>query len=230
MRLILIRHGQTPSNVRRLLDTAMPGPALTDLGSEQARALVPALADQPLDAIYSSVALRAQQTAQPLADERSLELQVREGVREIAAGELEMAGDLASIKKYLTVVFGWVVGQPELRMPGGETGTEVLERFDEVVQEALDAGHRSAAIISHGAMIRIWAASRAANADLQNPQQYDLSNTGVVILDYDNPDDNDDAARPWRLVSWTAEPAGGPSLADSKHDGPDLEGLSAEEN
>lgn len=224
MRLILIRHGQTPSNVRRLLDTAMPGPALTDLGTEQAQALVPALAEERLEAIYSSTALRAQQTAQPLADERALELQVREGVREISAGELEMAGDLPSIKKYLKVVFSWLIGEPELRMPGGETGTEVLNRFDEVVKEVLDAGHSSAAIISHGAMIRIWAASRAANADLQNPQKYDLSNTGVVILDYQN----DDTERPWQLVSWTAEPAGGPAVADSRHDGPDLEGLSTE--
>ena len=204
----------------------MPGPALTDLGSEQAQALVPALAEEPLDAIYSSIALRAQQTAQPLADERALELQVREGVREITAGELEMAGDLPSIKKYLKVVFGWLVGQPELRMPGGETGIEVLGRFDEVVQEVLDAGHRSAAIVSHGAMIRIWAASRAVNADLQNPQKYDLSNTGVVVLDYE--DNGTD--RPWRLVSWTAEPAGGAAVADSRHDGPDLEGLSAEKD
>ena len=32
MRLLLIRHGQTPSNVLGLLDTAVPGPGLTDLG------------------------------------------------------------------------------------------------------------------------------------------------------------------------------------------------------
>ena len=30
MRLLLIRHGQTPANVRGELDTAAPGPGLTD--------------------------------------------------------------------------------------------------------------------------------------------------------------------------------------------------------
>lgn len=35
MRLILIRHGQTPSNVEHFLDTAVPGPGLTELGSQQ---------------------------------------------------------------------------------------------------------------------------------------------------------------------------------------------------
>ena len=36
MRLTLVRHGQTPSNVLGLLDTAPPGPGLTDLGQLQA--------------------------------------------------------------------------------------------------------------------------------------------------------------------------------------------------
>ena len=35
MRLILVRHGQSPSNIERLLDTTSPGPSLTELGLEQ---------------------------------------------------------------------------------------------------------------------------------------------------------------------------------------------------
>ncbi|WP_394939774.1 histidine phosphatase family protein [Psychromicrobium sp. YIM B11713] len=224
MRLILIRHGQTPSNVRRLLDTALPGPALTELGEAQAKALVPALAEEQIDAIYSSVALRAQQTAQPLVEQRGLELQVREEAREIAAGELELADDLPSVQKYLKVVYSWLIGERELRMPGAESGTEVLERFDRVVQEVLQTGHQSVALVSHGAMIRTWAACRAANVELDDPLKYDLSNTGVVVLEYHN----DGTERPWQIVSWNSEPAGGSTVADPHHDGPDVEGLNAE--
>ncbi|MCM1975585.1 histidine phosphatase family protein, partial [Streptomyces sp. G1] len=36
MRLLLVRHGQTPTNVDYLLDTAVPGPGLTELGLAQA--------------------------------------------------------------------------------------------------------------------------------------------------------------------------------------------------
>ena len=79
MRLLLIRHGQTPSNVLGLLDTAIPGPGLTDLGIEQAAALPAALADYRIDAIYASAQRRAQLTAQPLADARGLPIQVRDG-------------------------------------------------------------------------------------------------------------------------------------------------------
>jgi Phosphotransferase enzyme family len=40
MRLLLVRHAQTASNVGRALDTAIPGAALTGLGHEQAARLV----------------------------------------------------------------------------------------------------------------------------------------------------------------------------------------------
>lgn len=216
MRLILIRHGQTESNVQRLLDTALPGPELTELGVQQAEGLVPALADQELDAIYTSVATRAQQTAAPLAASRNLEPIVREEAREIAAGDLEMAADMDSVMAYLKVVSGWLRGNPELRMPGADTGTEVLGRFDAVVQEMLDAGHASAAIVSHGAMIRTWTACRALNIDPQTPEKYDLSNTGVVVLE----DGTGDPQRPWRVISWQGEAAGGAAVTDSAHDGP----------
>ena len=72
MRLMLIRHGQTPSNVLGLLDTNPPGPGLTDLGIRQAAALPATLAGCRIDAIYASNQPRAQLTAQPLAAARGL--------------------------------------------------------------------------------------------------------------------------------------------------------------
>ncbi|GGQ96864.1 hypothetical protein GCM10010216_69080 [Streptomyces flaveolus] len=51
MRLLLIRRGQTPSNLKHLLDTEAPGPALTPLGQEQAAALPQVLAAEQIDAL-----------------------------------------------------------------------------------------------------------------------------------------------------------------------------------
>ena len=63
MRVMLVRHGQTSSNARGLLDTAAPGADLTDLGREQAAALVDLLDGQRVDAIFASTLVRSQQTA-----------------------------------------------------------------------------------------------------------------------------------------------------------------------
>ena len=81
MRLLLIRHGQTPSNVIGALDTAIPGPGLTELGLEQADAVPAALSAEPIGAIFASTQLRAQLTAAPLAEDRGLTVEIRSGLQ-----------------------------------------------------------------------------------------------------------------------------------------------------
>lgn len=124
MQLFLIRHGQTPSNVGGLLDTALPGAPLTELGQEQARELVTTLAGQPVGVIFASAAVRAQQTAAPLAADRGLQVQVRQALKEVAAGDWEMLGDEESVEGYMNTIGTWMEGDLEPATPGsdGETG------------------------------------------------------------------------------------------------------------
>jgi probable phosphoglycerate mutase len=197
VRLLLIRHAETTANAERLLDTAPPGTDLSERGRIQAEELVEALAEVPLDAIYVSDLVRTQQTAAPLAAERGLPPLVRPGVREIQAGEYEMAPDDDSWGAYLAVLYRWADGEPDTRVPGGESGTEVLARFDAVVAEA--ANHEAAAIVSHGAMIRAWTGARAANVDRAFVADTRLHNTAVIVLD-GSPDSG------WRVETWANEP------------------------
>ncbi|MGW3647377.1 histidine phosphatase family protein [Streptomyces sp. NPDC000878] len=195
MRLLLIRHGQTPSNVLYLLDTAVPGAGLTELGERQAAALPEALAGEDIDALYASTLIRTQLTAAPLAGVRGLDVLVRDGIREVAAGDLEMRGDPEAADLYMTTVFAWAGGETELRMPGGENGVEALGRFDAVVAEAADSGVGTVAMVSHGAAIRMWAAARVDNVDVAFAAEHRLDNTGVVVLE-GSPVDG------WKAVSW----------------------------
>jgi len=213
MRLLLVRHGQTESNVRRVLDTAVPGPGLTELGQQQAAALPEALRGEPIEAVYASTQTRAELTAVPLATARELPIQVRDGLREVSAGDLEMRGDEAAIEQYLTIVFTWPEGDVDLRMPGGESGREVLNRFDAVVQEVADLGLDAVVVVSHGAMIRVWTAARARNVDATFAAAHALSNTGLVALD-------GDPASGWAVLSWEGAAVGGPALADPATHGP----------
>ena len=66
MRLLLIRHAQTASNVGRALDTAHPGAALTDLGHRQAARLVTGLAGEHLDVVAASSLLARSRPRSPL--------------------------------------------------------------------------------------------------------------------------------------------------------------------
>ncbi|MFD6274343.1 histidine phosphatase family protein [Streptomyces sp. NPDC060209] len=201
MRLLLIRHGQTPSNVKRLLDTAAPGPGLTPLGQEQAAALPDALAAESIDVLYASTLLRTQLTAAPLAARTGLEVRVRDGIRELTAGDLEMRGDDQAVETYMTTAFAWSAGDTGLRMPGGENGVEALRRYDEVVEEAAGTGARTVAMVSHGAAIRTWAAARADNIDVHLASSRELRNTGVVIL-------SGAPGEGWTILHWEGRAVG----------------------
>jgi probable phosphoglycerate mutase len=218
VRLLLIRHGQTPSNVLGLLDTAPPGPGLTDLGVEQAAALPATLADQRIDLIAASVQPRARLTAAPLAAARGLQVLVRDGLCEVPAGDLEMRGDEDAVRTYLTTVREWMGGNLEVAMPGGPTGTQVLARFDAVVDEVAgrldDDG--TGVLVAHGAVLRTWATVRGS--DLRTIEDslgrfHSLHNTGMIVL-------SSTAAGGWRIESWAGRALGGPRLDDAGADGP----------
>ena len=194
MRLILVRHGQSPSNVMHLLDSAAPGPGLTDLGAAQAAAFPLVVAGEAIDAIFASNLVRTQLTAGPLA--RALAMLVRPGLREVGAGDLEMRGDATAVEQYLRTAFAWPGGDPGRRMPGVESGTEVLARFDQVVAEMATSGNHTVAVFSHGAVIRVWTAARAHNLDAAFAATHLLANTGAVVLD-------GVLVTGWHAASWT---------------------------
>ncbi|NUP73883.1 MAG: histidine phosphatase family protein [Sinomonas sp.] len=206
MRLLLIRHGQTPSNVIRALDTGAPGPGLTELGIQQATDLVAALADEEICALFASNLHRAQLTAAPLAKALGLEVEIREGLREIGAGCLEMRSDAASIVAYHGVLEAWMRGQHEVMLDGGEACTDVYARFNAVIAEVEEMAVSLAAtppgpagpavaIVSHGAMIRAWCGRHAVNVGADFVAAQTLTNTGIVVL-------SGSSAEGWTIETW----------------------------
>lgn len=231
MRLILVRHGQTPSNVAGLLDTAPPGPGLNDTGHRQASAVPSALAAQPIDAIFASDQTRAQETAAPLAAARGLSVSVLAGLREIGAGDLEMAGDADSVHRYIGTLIAWLDGDLTLRIPGGPNGFDFLERYDEAIGAIADdiagtAGPDGAAVaVSHGAAIRAWAAIRAVSPAGPEPTapaptglgHRHLDNTGAVTLERAE-------GGLWRVLDWRTEALGSTVIGGAPLDQPAASG------
>ena len=192
MKLLLIRHGQTPGNVLGQLDTAHPGPGLTELGQRQAEAMARSLANEPISALYASTLVRTQITAAPLGKMHSLDIEVLDGLHEIEAGSLEKLTDHESVMRYL--------------------GYDAA--IAQVAQRALRAGNNSAAaVVSHGAAIRTWVGLRATGADHEFAARHVLANTGIVALEGD-PDSG------WTLIHWDGSPVGGLALADPTADDP----------
>ena len=208
MRLLLIRHGQTPSNIIGALDTAFPGAGLTALGIRQAEALPEALRGHDVAGVYASRLVRTQFTAAPLAHSLGLRTIVREGLEEISAGRFEMAHDKESVLGYIETVGAWVTGDLGHRMPGGADGHEFRGRFDSAL-ERIAAEHDDdhlVTVFSHGAAIRVFTAL-ATGMGPQAAADLHIHNTGAGLL-------SGGPGSGWRLHEWCSEPLGGAHLRD----------------
>jgi broad specificity phosphatase PhoE len=209
VRLLLIRHGQTPSNVAGALDTAFPGAGLTPLGQAQAQAVPAALADERVAAVYASRLVRTQLTAEPLAAARGLDVEVRDGLEEVPAGDLELRSDEESVHVYAATLRSWMRGDLERRVPGGPTGREFLTRYDDAVRAVL-SGHApddTVAVFSHGAAIRAYTAL-AARLSADVATELRIMNTAMGVLE-------GSPAAGWQLTRWSGEPLGGLGLGDA---------------
>lgn len=186
-RLILVRHGQTEANVAKRLDTALPGAKLTPEGLAQAETLGIGLASAPPLALVSSLALRARQTAGFVEQAAGVSLDVRDGLHEVQAGDLEDRTDEAAHRLFMETFHHWHTGNLGARIPGGETGYDVLERYVPVVnalREEFLEGSRDGGdivVVSHGAAIRLVAAQLAGVPGLFAANNH-LANTETVEL------------------------------------------------
>ena len=224
MKLLLIRHGETPGNVLGQLDTDHPGPGLTELGERQAEAMARSLANERIRALYASTLIRTQITAAPLARLHALDVEVLDGLHEIEAGSLEKLTDHESHKRYMGTVMSWAAGDLDLRMPAGPDGHAFFERFDAAIAQVADRAerqqHGTVAVVSHGAAIRTWAGLRADGADHEFAASHVLANTGIVALE-------GSLRRGWKLIHWDGSPVGGLALADPTAEDPTGRDVSA---
>ena len=204
LRLLLVRHGQTLSNVEGIMDTAPPGAPLDETGRAQADRLAERLAGEDVVAVYASTAIRTQQTASPVAARHELAVIVRDGLREVDVGALEgMRGDEA-LAEYDAMVTQWAAGDLGVGLRGGgETAHDVLARYLATI-EHVTANHSSGlvVVVSHGGAIRV-AAMHLAGGLLTAEMMIEgaLPNTGWVMFEAMSADAG--TSTRWRCLEWT---------------------------
>jgi broad specificity phosphatase PhoE len=158
-RLILVRHGETEGNVAKLLDTKVPGLPLTERGAAQAKAFGSSLL-RPPKALFCSAALRARQTAGYIEAATGVPVEVIDGLQEVQVGDLEGLHSQEAHAQFQRIYRAWHEGDLAVRVPGGESGHEVLARFLPVIEDLrekylADGSVGDILLVNHGAAMRL---------------------------------------------------------------------------
>jgi broad specificity phosphatase PhoE len=143
---LLVRHGETDWNLERRVQGHADRP-LNETGRAQARALAETLAEEPLDAVYSSDLVRAHETARIVAEPRALQVTALGELREKNFGTWEGLTDDEVLTRF-----------PDARR--GHWGD--AETTEDVARRVLAALHRIAEthpdgrvlVVTHGGPLR----------------------------------------------------------------------------
>jgi broad specificity phosphatase PhoE len=134
--LLLVRHGETEWNATHRWQ-GFTGPPLNALGRQQANELADKLSGVVIDAIYSSDAVRAVETAEIVAARLDLDVRQDERLREVNFGEWEGLTRQEINARYSGAFMEW--DACKLAAPtGGETDLQMAERVLEALHEIAD--------------------------------------------------------------------------------------------
>ncbi len=180
-RVFLLRHGQTDWNAERRLQGHLDMP-LNAVGRRQAEQLAQALAAEGVAAIYSSDLLRAQQTAQPLAQRLGLPVALDQALRERHFGHLEGLSYAEIDQRFPEDARGWRQREPGFAPGGGETLADFSERAVAALTR-LAAPHEGQviAVFTHGGVLDCLY-RRAAGIELKAARSWQLGNASINRL------------------------------------------------
>jgi broad specificity phosphatase PhoE len=177
--LYCIRHGQSTYNALGRIQGQSDVP-LSELGRRQALAVARALADAPIEAIYSSPLRRAKDTARLLADLLGLDVREDPRLKEVDVGVFTDRLRDEVLEEYPGAISRWRSGRLDFVFPEGESRRDLIRRGHEVLDEIRRAGHRQAAVVAHGGVL--LAAMKAMLAIPSDHPPHSLENASISTL------------------------------------------------
>jgi probable phosphoglycerate mutase len=176
--LLLVRHAEAEYEA----DTwEREGGSLTALGRRQAAELGERFAGRRVAHVWTSTLARAVQTGEIAAATLGVAVTTREGLVEFEPGDF--AGRPLSEDPFADTYAAWLAGDLDRRVPGGESGAELVARVRAVLDEVADA-HRgeTVLVVSHGGALRL-AVPLLARMDCE---VHRIASCAVIEVDVDD--------------------------------------------
>lgn len=185
IRLLVARHGETEYNRNGLLQGRGIDAPLNETGRLQAAKLAGYFEPREAELVISSSLKRAVETAEPITIQKKLPLNADKRLDEMDFGNLE-GSNIADVNHELNRLHSaWKSGETGLKIPGGESPEEVLERAEDAIRPLLRKKEGGSMImILHGRLIRILL-SVWLGLGLKNMHKIEHQNAAVNELVFD---------------------------------------------
>jgi len=180
LRLILVRHGETPYNTQHRI-TGQTDVPLNPLGQQQAELVGAYLARDTIDVIVSSDLQRTRATASAIARTHDLPVEEDADLREIAMGVWEGLTGQEITARFPDSRVRWSDDPKHYAIPdGGETITQVQERVARAV-ERWQTRYPDATVVwaTHGGLIGITVC-HLLNLDISRRWQFRHENASIT--------------------------------------------------
>ena len=183
-RIFLIRHGATTLSAEDRFAGATDVP-LSDEGRQQAGRLAERLGDVPVAAVYASPLGRTLETANILAAPHRLEVQQRDGLREISHGHWEQLTRHEVEEKFPAEAAAWEEDPYTFAPAGGESGLAVTARALPALIEIVRRHEgRPVIVVSHKATIRLLLSSLLGFDPRRYRDNLDQDPAALNIVDF----------------------------------------------
>ena len=186
-RIFLIRHGATVLTAEDRFAGATDV-QLSDEGREQAGRLAMRLRSEKISAIYASPLGRTVETASILADPHGIEIQRRDGLREISHGRWEQMTRREVEAQFPDEAAAWDRDPYTFAPEGGESGLAVPARALPVLIEIVRAHPaQNVLVVSHKATIRLLLSSLLGFDPRRYRDNLDQLPAALNIVDFKDP-------------------------------------------
>jgi broad specificity phosphatase PhoE len=161
---------------------------LSEAGREQARCLAERLSRAKITAVYASPLGRTVETARILAAPHDLEVQTRDGFREISHGHWEGVKRRDVEEKFPNEMAEWEEDPYTFAPPGGESGLAVTARaLPALIDLVRDHPGEKILVVSHKATIRLLLSSLLGFDPRRYRDNLDQKPAALNIVDFRDP-------------------------------------------
>ena len=183
-RVFMVRHGATVLSAEDRFAGATDV-ALSDEGREQTRRLAHRLSHEKIAAVYASPLGRTVETASILAAPHKLEVQARDGFREINHGRWEQMTRREVEEKFPEEAAEWEKDPYTFAPLGGESGLAVTARALPVLIELVrNHAGENILVVSHKATIRLLLSSLLGFDPRRYRDNLDQKPAALNIVDF----------------------------------------------